>query len=235
MFCLIMNIAFKLYAQHIAAADDRVAVHGMLVFGKQHIYASHLPMFHAPHHYQVIWQVQLPKAAKDVYAASRNTNRKESVYTLAPGPFILPNVLHKGVSFKAVLFRGHFEQGGIPITDSVSVTVQEVFVFNQLRLVADSTFIQGYYVLGTRKEAFAIHRIGGLPSYDHVVQVRPPKAIFEANSGLGQLFTLLPIPNAENKPCEEKEKAWPTQYSVSGRLVELQPIRRIYLEFDDLR
>ena len=41
------------------AQADRPSVHGMLLFGKENLYASHLPMFHAPHDYQVIFKLNL--------------------------------------------------------------------------------------------------------------------------------------------------------------------------------
>ena len=36
----------------------------MLVFGTEKVYFSHLPMFHAPHDYQAVIEVELPEATK---------------------------------------------------------------------------------------------------------------------------------------------------------------------------
>ena len=38
------------------------ANHGMLLFGEQAAYLSHLPMFGSPHNYQAIFEVTLSKA-----------------------------------------------------------------------------------------------------------------------------------------------------------------------------
>ncbi len=41
------------------------ANHGMLLFGEQAAYLSHLPMFGSPHNYQAIFEVTLSKARID--------------------------------------------------------------------------------------------------------------------------------------------------------------------------
>ena len=50
---------------------DQVAVHGMLLFGENTVYLSHLPLFGTttPHRYQVVLEVTLAKAGGDPQAA----------------------------------------------------------------------------------------------------------------------------------------------------------------------
>ena len=59
--CLLFSATFKLTAQqgHHISATDKTSVHGMLIFGKEKIYASHLPLFHPPHDYQIILELEL--------------------------------------------------------------------------------------------------------------------------------------------------------------------------------
>ena len=53
-------ISYAAWGQHsIPASEDKPATHGMLIFGTNKIYASHLPMFHSPHNYQVILELDL--------------------------------------------------------------------------------------------------------------------------------------------------------------------------------
>ena len=49
---------FLSLASSVAAADEP-ATHGMLLFGQNQTYASHLPMFHTPHDYQLIMKIKL--------------------------------------------------------------------------------------------------------------------------------------------------------------------------------
>src|SRR5579871_2920801 len=104
-----------------ARAADRPAVHGMLVVGHQKIYMSHLPMFHAPHDYQAIFQVELSAAGSDPKATylkdSQTTGSK--LYTFLPRPFVLAAAAAPGKSFTGDLYRGHFERGGTPIASEI--------------------------------------------------------------------------------------------------------------------
>src|SRR3954467_13339522 len=77
------------------AHHDHPAVHGMLVFGQQQILLSHLPMFHAPHDFQVLLLVRLRGGVEDpeaLYRQDRNESG-ESVYTWVPKKFVLQDLL----------------------------------------------------------------------------------------------------------------------------------------------
>jgi hypothetical protein len=43
----------------VHSGHEHPAVHGMLVVGEGQLFLSHLPMFHAPHDYQIIMEVRL--------------------------------------------------------------------------------------------------------------------------------------------------------------------------------
>jgi len=90
--------------------------HGMALFGgKAGLYASHLPMFHAPHDYQVILQVHVADAATDA-ALRKRLDGKTALWTIAPEKFELSRLAPSAAAplrqFKADLVQGHFEQGG---------------------------------------------------------------------------------------------------------------------------
>jgi hypothetical protein len=71
-----------------AAADVTYGEHGMALFGgKEGLYASHLPMFHAPHDYQVIL-VHVADPATDA-ALRKRLDGKTALWTIAPEKFEL--------------------------------------------------------------------------------------------------------------------------------------------------
>src|SRR5262245_41628455 len=59
---------------------DPAAVHGMAMIGESRVFLSHLPMFHRPHDYQVLLEVELSAELRDVPAA---------LHTFVPDPFEL--------------------------------------------------------------------------------------------------------------------------------------------------
>ena len=102
------------------------ANHGMLLFGEETAYLSHLPMFGSPHNYQAIFEVMLSKTGIDpmaVYVDDRKAhsdNKPEfKMYSFVPTQdFVLTNIVtppdedHPQLplrSFPGNIWRGHFE------------------------------------------------------------------------------------------------------------------------------
>lgn len=109
--------------------------HGMLLFGEETAYLSHLPMFgHPQHEYQAIFEVTFSKAGTDPLAAylkDRRTHLEARMYGFAPiidekdedpltDAFILTDLVTPAnphdsqsppirSSFKGDIWRGHFE------------------------------------------------------------------------------------------------------------------------------
>jgi hypothetical protein len=230
-----------------AMPTDRPAVHGMLVFGTHKIYAAHLPMFHAPHHYQVVVELALPKDVRRLYLRSLQSS-DETAYTLAPQPFVLPQVLNatmdkKPRAFKAALFLGHFERGGRRITDSFAVKIARVVYARKLDAADTVRNGTAYFLLGTVADCYLVHRIGGRPGFDHVLRVHPPEDWFRANPLATDVFTLLytPAGNAGRplqQPAKDETKAAPATvaFTLPGfeRPLQLSDLKQLYLEFSDL-
>jgi len=103
---LLWAAANETVAQHAhqAGLSDRSPVHGMLIFGKNKIYASHLPMFHAPHHYQIILELELDKGDAQKFIADQQQHPESATYTIEPEKFILPNEVAQSGSFKTNLY-----------------------------------------------------------------------------------------------------------------------------------
>ena len=128
------------------SSDDPPNTHNMLVFGAHSIFLSHLPMFdgpdaaqtsfRSPHRYQVILEAAFSGPAGDVgdvYVKDRQVHLDTRIYTLSPEPLVLstlftPEAAPQVRSFRARVFRGHLEQGGVPVPglESVKVTITRV-------------------------------------------------------------------------------------------------------------
>lgn len=126
------------------ARPDPAAGHGMLVLGLDTSYFYHLPMFMSPHDYQVILEGTLSRDGADpqrTYREDRKGNPQTRVYTLAPVPFVLPELFPpalKRKKFRGDLFRGHFEKPPeypakpFQIGSGVDVTVANVVFVQKL-------------------------------------------------------------------------------------------------------
>lgn len=168
-------------------AQDRASVHGMLVFGKERVYLSHLPMFHNPHDYQAIVEAELPAAAKDAYLRDRAAHPEESVYTLVPERFVLPEMMSQPRPFAAELYRGHFERGGVPIAKVAVTRIKRVVHFRRFDPGATHPARLQYLAFGAEgEETFLAHLITARPDFDHVVEAKgltgalPRTVVFDA-------------------------------------------------------
>lgn len=158
---------------------DTPATHGMLLFGNQKSYASHLPMFHAPHDYQVIMEVSIGafphSIAHKKYNELKGTTDK--IFTLEPLKMDLTKVLDGSItSFQADLYHGHFEKGGDNL-GPVNVKVVHLIVGNKLNPQPAALSMEKYVVFGSSGEYFAAHAIEGKPSFDAIVTVKQPYTI----------------------------------------------------------
>ena len=176
---LVALILLSLAAGAAPAADPSMGSHGMLLFGgPDALYASHLPMFHPPHDYQVILQVRLADKAQDAALRKRLDNRAEP-WTLDPEKFQLdrlaPGARAPLTRFKANLVQGHFEQGGKTEYTGAGVLVEKVLYFRQLSALTARAAAARYLQLGTGKQRFLVKQIDTRPDFDHVLaaQARP--------------------------------------------------------------
>jgi hypothetical protein len=177
------------------AFADTPSVHGMVLFGDQTIYASHLPMFHAPHDYQAVFQVKLQNT-KTIAAYEAEKERGQSLFTIAPERMDLTQVIsRKKTKFSAALFSGHFEQGGKNL-GPVQVEVEEVLLGNKLDPRARAKANE-YLVFGKDGSYFAVHLVVGQPNFDAIVQVQQPARPARPCRGLNCPEFGAPISDAE--------------------------------------
>jgi hypothetical protein len=157
---------------------DHPAVHGMLMVGQSKIYLSHLPMFHPPHDYQVVVEAELSQPGLKAYLAS-HASSDESIYTLVPEPFVLPDMIQNPHPFSAQIFKGHFERGGVMIADNVTVNIKKVIYFKQFSpndvKPKDPEFIS----FGEGPEQFLAHVITTKPDYDQILKANGESIYYE--------------------------------------------------------
>lgn len=178
-----------------ATAGPTFGTHGMALFGgKEGLYASHLPMFHAPHDYQVVLQLRVADARLDA-ALKRRLDGKTALWTVAPEKFDLdrlaPGAADPLRSFKADLVLGHFEQGGKTQYSNATLIVDKVLLYRQLSPAAKTNSTATYVQIGNGKQRYLIKEIDSRPDLDHIVSYRaashaPYASITIAKDGMAE-------------------------------------------------
>ena len=220
-----MNFLIALTLPLFAQAADIPSVHGMLLFGSKHIYISHLPMFHSPHDYQMLAELELPPEALAAYQSARH---KEKLFTLVPERFSLPEMAAHPKPFKAVLYQGHFERGGNPISKEISVKILKVLHFRKFQPEAARPEEASALLFGEDEEFFSAHFISAKPDFDQVSELALSQPL---PAGKALLFEAKGVSNLEPLPTG---KAFTFKQSESGQELELQVKRELYFETDDL-
>jgi hypothetical protein len=200
-FCKIASLLFSLALAQFASASalssqtqmstksnenstkkaSHWGLHGMLIFGgKEGLYASHLPMLHAPHDRQLIFRFHLRDAKTD-NALRASLAQTPEIWTLEPEEFDLnrlqtntPNALQQ---FKGRLVQGHFERKGKERYVQQTIIVDEIIVFNALAPKEQTQSAGHYYVIGTGSEKFLMKKIDRRPDFDILISLKPvPKS-----------------------------------------------------------
>lgn len=158
-----------------AEPDPSFGQHGMALFGgKEGLYASHLPMFHAPHDAQVILRVRLSDPALDRAVRAR-LDGKTALWTISPEKFELDQFApgHKPPypRFHADLVLGHFEQGGKTQYANVKVIVEKVLYFQRLSAKPAASATARYMQVGSGRQRFLVKLIDSRPDFDHIVAI----------------------------------------------------------------
>ncbi|MES2950019.1 MAG: hypothetical protein V4858_15870 [Pseudomonadota bacterium] len=211
--------------------------HGMAVFGgRDGLYASHLPMFHAPHDAQVLLRFHLADAATDARLRAQLAQKPE-LWTLDPESFDLHR-LQTGHAdplkqFGARFVQGHFERGGKERFAGQTVVVDEVLLFKRLELPAAVSSAPArsagrYLLLGTGREYFAVKEIDRRPDFDAIVAMLPLAAADAAAPAVKQ-FTVATV---DLKAPTRRALQAAVKAQVGG---PLQVGKTLYFETEDLK
>ncbi len=218
----------SLFAQHY---HDKPATHGMLLMGSETIYASHLPMFHSPHDYQVILKLKFDLDGDQKYTEDRKAHAEELVYTIEPEEFVLPEMVNRTKKFKSKVYRGHFERGGVMIAEDVTVTIEQVIYFNQFRNDAMRPAQLKYILFGNSKEQFLAHLISARPDFDEVIAVT-------MESGKTEIFKKSAYKIIEfNENDVRSGFSWKTNSAKFDKdgAIEFTQHQQLYFELGDLK
>jgi hypothetical protein len=229
-FILIFIFSFaNAQEHHENSSHDKPSTHGMLVFGKEKIYASHLPMFHSPHNYQIILELEFDKDIQNLFVTDQEKNPEYTTYTIEPEQFILPDMIHNPKPFKANLYRGHFERGSTKIASDIIVTIKNVIYYDKFNANKERATANTFILFGNEKESFIAHRITNKPDFDQIIQVKTAATPLLENKKYEQII----VNKTENSPI-----------GVSGNDIEVTDnsnpytitlLKQLYLEFDDLK
>jgi hypothetical protein len=226
---LVVIILFSIQteAQHEnhKMSTDKPSTHGMLLFGSEKIYVSHLPMFHTPHNYQIILELELSKSDKQKYVADKNKNPNYTTYTIEPEKFVLPDMVNNPKPFKVNLYRGHFERGGTEILKSITVKIVQVAYFKKFNPEEVKAKTSNFILFGNEKEQFLAHEITNKPDFEQIIEVKTNLKSF-LNTEKSKIITLNSV---ENNPIGVSSN----EVLVNEKLIVL--LKQLYLEFDDLK
>ncbi|MGQ0507552.1 MAG: hypothetical protein ACT4TC_19795 [Myxococcaceae bacterium] len=185
----------------------RFGLHGMLAFGGPGThYLSHVPMFHAPHDVQAIFQVTFDPPVQAL---------SSTLYTLKPQTMSLDDlVLRRASTFDATLYHGSFEAGGDHLT-RVKVRVERVLHARVLKPSALQLPEPHYFVFGSQEQVFLVHQIFAPPGFDQLLVGRPINGADFPAAALASGITLRAMGHSDT--VEDRLRSGMTIYANAPR------------------
>ena len=157
------------------------AVHNMALVGDRHIVLSHLPMFMPPHSAQAVLDATFVKDGRNVdglYFADRASHPAVRFYTVQPESFAIQELFQPAPTqslrthFRATVFRGHLEKGGVPLESLQDIDVQVKRVVHARSLEGAATLpTLTYFLAGGDGEFFLVHLLSAAPDFDQILSV----------------------------------------------------------------
>jgi hypothetical protein len=199
----------------------RPGVHGMVLFGAgEHLYLSHIPMFHRPHDMQLLLSVGLEHAQLKPGHAFDDTG-----YTFEPERFDLDALVSGTLqTFTGTVYRGNFEGGGTPLFRDVRVRVRAVVYSARLNTAGPKAAELGYLAVGTPERLYLVHRISAAPGFDQILVARATGK--QTVPGRGEPLTL-PRADEEARRLRPGESA--KARTARGGELPLEAVRELSL------
>lgn len=154
------------------AEPAKHGVHGMVLFGRAGLWASHLPMYEAPHDAQVV--LALGFADPTVAAGYRAELGDAPLVTFVPEPFNLLALSPGGAGvprLRGAIYRGHFERDGVLWKDAVDFEARVVWYRAIDGAPQDPAAAVAF---GAGDETYLMHLVGARPGVDRIVAVQGP-------------------------------------------------------------
>jgi len=233
---------------HTATTTGEAAtrgVHGMLVLGDRPFYLSHLPMFMAPHNYQVLLRASLDDESAGKLTAFRAHFGNDIICTFEPEEFSITDFRPSDpgqsplTELSGTLFRGHFEHEADVLSQRATVVIEEVLCFEELPATPSDDLT--YRIFGDADgQLFLAHRVSQPPDFDQVLAVRILGAHFTSDELRREGMPDLTIPGRKNAP----ERRLTARETVAGQTaagqhfridVQVEVLAELYLNEDELR
>lgn len=224
---LFLTVSFLVHTASAQPHTGHAAVHGMLMFGAEKIFISHLPLFHAPHDYQVILEVEVPQEKKALYLKAVEQN-PQSIFTVVPKPFVLATANSLPAQIQGDIFLGHFEKGGKLLLSQVLLKIKKNILFQKLNPESSAGNLK-YLLFGSATEKFLAHIIGAKPSFDHIVKVDEVEADPSSAQGAQTVVTFQAPDKLPLDPSQNIQGA-----NEQGKPVILKKMKDVYLETEEL-
>ncbi|WDE08898.1 hypothetical protein SG34_029610 [Thalassomonas viridans] len=149
------------YAETKHAQHKLVGSHGMVLVYDQDegLFASHLPLYRSPHHYQIIYKVEVTEQESIKQLLTKG------MVTLLPENFDLNKLINgEAFSVPAQFFQGHFERGGKLTSTGKINFISPVLVKKVSKEHSQSASF--YTAVISKNKAIIAHKIQHPPSFD---------------------------------------------------------------------
>lgn len=226
-FIVLSNSIFIFSQEH--NTKDHPGIHGMVLMGEGIQYASHLPLFHSPHDYQVILKIKLDEPSTTTYQKDRVVHPENKMYTLEPEKFVLPAILNDVTTFKANIYRGHFERGGELISKDAQIEITKVLYFHKLNKDKSEGNPCDFILFGDQKQQFLAHQILNRPDFDEISQIDIKDKNVATSLQNGEIAI---VSGTAKKVQSLNEKC---TGSIQYKNINFNNPETIYLEFGDLQ
>lgn len=180
LVCLALLLVFSCTSEAQASRSSQAqsaswGKHGMVVFGGESaLYASHMPMFHAPHDFQVVIQFHLADTTVQNKLA-RALATTPQFWSLDPEDFDLQRFSSNNpkpiTQFTARFVEGHFERGGTERYVAQTVVVDKVLIFRRIKSEKLVDTKGRYHLIGQGKERFLVKEIDRRPDFDVIFKL----------------------------------------------------------------
>lgn len=151
-------------------AAAKQGVHGMVLFGEDAMYASHLPMYEAPHDVQAV--LRLVPREPEVLDSWRRELSHEPLATFVPQPFDLAQLRDGGtIALVGDLYRGHFERDGVVYSEAVAFDAEVVF-YREIPAAPQPS--SEAIAFGDGEHTYLVPIIGPRPGVDRILACDAP-------------------------------------------------------------
>lgn len=221
-----------IHALNAQQMPESLGLHGMLLFGSEDgLFASHLPMFHAPHNAQVVFKLSLEDKAVEAWVVDELTKADALPYwTIIPQTMDLvklnpahPEAINR---FTADIASGHFERGGVTQRTQQTINIEQMLIFKVLPLKHNIEKPNQLTYQLVRSGAgdttqFLVKTLNARPDADHVLKLS------QIEQPLGE--EIIPIAGSELHATNQQLIK---QLKPLAPKVQLTPI---YLELNELK